>query len=198
MDAVVTPDPAVPAAPVVTAATPADWRAWLAAHHDSATEVWLVLFHRDSGTPSVRYAEAVEEALCVGWVDGHHRPRDEHSSQLRFTPRRAGSRWSRVNRDRAARLIDEGRMTEAGGAAIERARAAGTWQVLSDEEADTVPADLQEGLDGNPDAARHFAGFPPSTRRLILEWIATAKRPETRQRRIDRTVELAADDVRAR
>ena len=116
----------------VVASTADDWRAWLTRNCRSAQEVWLVLYHQDGGTPGLRYHEAVEQALCFGWIDGLHRARDADSSQLRFTPRTARSRWSRVNRQRAAKMIELGLMTGHGQAAIDRAKAAGTWQLLPD------------------------------------------------------------------
>ncbi|XVV06131.1 YdeI/OmpD-associated family protein [Actinosynnema sp. CA-248983] len=179
-----------------SAPTAAEWRAWLAENSASAKEVWLVLHHKDSPTPSVRYAEAVEQALCFGWIDGHHRKHDEHSSALRFTPRTPRSTWSRVNRERAERMIAEGLMTPAGQAVVDLAKAAGTWDPVPDP--DTVPDDLGAALDRSPAAREHFAAFPPSSKRLIVAWVVGAKRPETRERRIARTVELAADNVRAR
>jgi len=112
---------------VVFASTPADWRAWLDQLGSSEREAWLVIFHRDSGTPSVRYHEAIEQALCFGWIDSHHRKRDADSSQLRFTPRTPRSGWSATNRERAARLIEAGLMTDRGQAAIDLAKAKGTW-----------------------------------------------------------------------
>jgi uncharacterized protein YdeI (YjbR/CyaY-like superfamily) len=115
---------------IVVASTAGEWRAWLAANCLTATEVWLVLQHRGSRTPGPRYDEAVEQALCFGWIDGLHRKRDADSSQLRFTPRTARSRWSRLNRQRAAKMIELGQMTEHGQAAIDLARAAGTWQEM--------------------------------------------------------------------
>ena len=186
-----------PPVTTVSARSTAEWRDWLARHCRTEQEVWLVIHHRDSATPSVRYHEAIEHALCFGWIDSHARTVDADSSALRFTPRGPRSSWSRVNRDRAARMTEQGLMTEPGAAAIERAKAAGTWQVVPDDAATAVPADLRELLDADDAAQRNFARFPPSSRRLILEWIATAKRPETRRRRIDRTVELAAVNVRA-
>ncbi|WP_154814186.1 YdeI/OmpD-associated family protein [Actinophytocola xinjiangensis] len=171
------------------------WRDWLARNATTATEVWLVLRHKDSDAPGLGYPEAIEHALCYGWIDSVHVRRDEHTSRLRFTPRRARSTWSRVNRDRAARLIDLGLMTEHGQAAIDLAKQRGTWQIVPDE--NTVPPDLARSLDRNPVARANFDRFPPSSRRLILTWIATAKRPETRRRRIDRTATLAAANVRA-
>ncbi|MFI9817807.1 YdeI/OmpD-associated family protein [Saccharothrix variisporea] len=172
------------------------WRAWLAENAGSAREVWLVLHHKDSPTPSVRYAEAVEQALCFGWIDGHHRGNDEHSSRLRFTPRTPRSTWSRVNRERAERMIAAGLMTPAGQAVIDSAKASGTWNPVPDP--DTVPDDLRTALEGCAPARDHFAAFPPSTKRLIVAWVVGAKKAETRERRIARTVELAATGVRAR
>jgi uncharacterized protein YdeI (YjbR/CyaY-like superfamily) len=176
---------------IVEAGTQDEWRAWLTRNCRTEEEVWLVIHHKDSGTPSVRYQEAVEQALCFGWIDGLHRKRDAAGSQLRFTPRGPRSTWSELNRERAARMTGLGLMTERGQAAIDHARATGTW------ETDTMPDDLRALLDADTAARDHFAAFPPSTRRLILQWIAAARKPATRQRRLDRTVTLAAVNVRA-
>ncbi|MFC7447913.1 YdeI/OmpD-associated family protein [Rhodococcus daqingensis] len=173
----------------------ADWREWLARNSRSEKEIWLIIHHKDSGTPSPRYHEAIEQALCFGWIDGLHRKHDADSSRLRFTPRNPRSTWSRVNRERAASMIDQGLMTAHGQALIDVAKATGTWQVVPD--GDAAPDDLREPLYRNEAARKNFESFPPSSKRLILEWIATAKRPETRQRRIDRTVALAAQNLRA-
>jgi len=129
----------------VVASTVSDWRAWLAANCRTAKEVWLVLPHRDSGAPGLRYHEAVEQALCFGWIDGLHRRHDGDSSQLRFTPRTARSRWSRLNRQRATRMIELGQMTEHGQAAIDWAKAAGTWQVLPDKQRRAIPGGAASG-----------------------------------------------------
>ena len=111
----------------VSASDPGQWRSWLAENHLSAPEIWLVIQHKDSGTPSVRYGEAIEQALCYGWIDSHHRKHDAGSSALRFSPRRKRSSWSRLNRERAARMIEQGLMTGHGQAVIDRAKAFGTW-----------------------------------------------------------------------
>lgn len=182
---------------IVETCSAEDWRAWLTRNCRSATEVWLVLRHYDSGTPGLRYQEAVEQALCFGWIDGLHRRCGAGSSQLRFTPRTTRSRWSQLNRQRAAKMTELGLMTEHGRAAIEQAKAAGTWQLVPDEQSRAIPDDLQEQLDGNDTARANFESFPPSSRRLILEWIAIAKRPDTRRRRIDQAVSLAALNIRA-
>lgn len=178
-----------------TATTPAEWRAWLAEHGRTETEVWLVIRHKGSGIPSIRIHEAMEQALCFGWIDGLHRKNDATSSRLRFTPRSPRGSWSRVNRDRAADLIARGQMTGQGQAMIDLAKAKGRWQVVPDGE--SVPEDLRARLDANPAARDNFEKFPPSSKRLILEWIVTAKKPETRQRRITKTVDLAAENLRA-
>ncbi len=118
----------MPEVQIVRAASVAEWRTWLAANGRSETEAWLVIPHKNSGIPGVTYAEAVEQALCFGWIDGLQRKHDEYSARLRFSPRRAKSKWSAPNRERAARMIAEGQMTEAGRAAIDRAKADGTWE----------------------------------------------------------------------
>jgi uncharacterized protein YdeI (YjbR/CyaY-like superfamily) len=117
---------------VVVAATADEWRAWLDRHARTEREAWLVIHHQRSGTPSVRYDEAVEQALCFGWIDGLHRRHDATSSVLRFSPRSARSRWSARNRERAARMVEQGLMTELGQAEIDKAKARGTWDPEAD------------------------------------------------------------------
>lgn len=145
----------------------------------------------------MRYGEAIEHALCFGWIDGLHRKHDADSSRLRFTPRRSTSTWSRVNRERAANMIERGLMTEHGQELIDVAKSNGNWQVVSDDETSAIPTDLHILMNRNDLACNNFQKFPPSSKRLILEWIAKAKRPDTRQRRIEKTVELAARNIRA-
>jgi uncharacterized protein YdeI (YjbR/CyaY-like superfamily) len=174
-----------------------DWRGWLARNGRSAKEVWLVIPHAGSGTPGPRYHEAIEQALCYGWIDSHQRKHDAGSCILRFTPRNPRSTWSQVNRERAARMTEQRLMTEHGQALIDLAKATGTWPAIPAALSSAIPADLRELLDPNDAARRNFHNFPPSSKRLILEWIAKAKRPETRQRRISQTVSLAALNIRA-
>jgi uncharacterized protein YdeI (YjbR/CyaY-like superfamily) len=159
---------------LVVAHTVGEWRAWLARNCRSATEAWLVIQHKNSGTPSPRIHEAVEQALCFGWIDGLHRKRDQDSSQLRFTPRRPSSTWSAPNRERAARMTALGLMTPPGQAMIDLARSTGRWEV-------PVPAEIRALLEEQPT----FHRLAPSRKRLTLEWIASATRPETRQRRLE-------------
>jgi uncharacterized protein YdeI (YjbR/CyaY-like superfamily) len=176
------------------ASTTEDWRAWLARNCRSEKEVWLIICHCGRGTPGPRYHEAIEQALCYGWIDSHARRHDGDSWILRFTPRKPRGTWSRVNRERAAKMTEQGLMTEHGQALIDLAKATGTWQAVSGADSAVIPPDLQDLLDRKETARQNF---PPSFKRLILEWIAMAKRPGTRQRRISQTVSLAALDIRA-
>jgi uncharacterized protein YdeI (YjbR/CyaY-like superfamily) len=184
-------------APHVHADDRATWRAWLEANHATARGVWLVTFRARTGRPFLDYEAAVEEALCVGWVDSTGGRVDDERGRLYFAPRKARSVWAATNKARVARLIAEGRMGPAGLAAIERARADGSWEVLDGPERLEVPADLAAALDRLPPAAERFAAFPPSARKMMLAWIATALRPATRAARIERVAAAAALGERA-
>lgn len=175
----------------------AEWRAWLAANHARPNGVWLVTFKKATGKPRLDYEEAVEEALCFGWVDSKPGKLDDERSRLWFAPRKPGSGWSRSNKDRVARMTAAGRMATAGLAKVEAAKRDGTWDLLNDVEALDVPPDLAAALAANPPAAAHFAAFPRSVRRGILEWILQAKRPDTRAKRVAETARLAAANERA-
>ncbi|WP_312858982.1 YdeI/OmpD-associated family protein [Pseudonocardia xinjiangensis] len=174
----------------------AEWRAWLQDNCATADEVWLVIQHAGSGTPGVRHRDAIEEALCFGWIDSLARKLDATSWAQRFTPRNPRGAWSNVNRELVERLTVQGLMTPHGQAAVDLAKRTGTWSVLADAQSGVVPDDLRDHLAADEAAARHFEAFPRSARRAILEWIARAKRPETRQRRVARTVECAARNER--
>jgi uncharacterized protein YdeI (YjbR/CyaY-like superfamily) len=174
---------------------PADraaWREWLAAHHATATGVWAVTYRRSAGRPIVTYEDLVEEALCYGWIDSQNSVLDEARAMLRFTPRKRGGTWARSNKERVERLIAQGRMTDAGLKAIEAARADGSWDALNDIDDLVVPSDLAAVLAANADAARGFAAMSPSTKKQVLFWVLSAKRPETRARRLEETVRSAA------
>lgn len=174
-----------------------EWRAWLDANHDRPGGVWLVTFKKGSGGPYLPYDDAVEEALCFGWVDSRPGTVDAQRSKLWFSPRKPGSRWSRANRERVERAIAAGRMTPAGIALVEAAKADGTWDALDEVQDGIVPPDLAAAFDADPAARANFDAFPPSSKRIILEWIQGAKRPETRATRIAETVRLAAVNERA-
>jgi uncharacterized protein YdeI (YjbR/CyaY-like superfamily) len=178
-------------------ASRAEWRQWLATHHASAPGVWLVYCKKASGRLSVAYAEAVEEALCFGWIDSHPRKLDADRTQLLFTPRKPKSGWSKVNKERLTRLESAGQLMPAGLAAIARARQNGAWESLDAAEAGTVPADLATALAADATAARHFAAFSSTARKMILTWVLGAKQPATRARRVAETVRMAALGKRA-
>jgi uncharacterized protein YdeI (YjbR/CyaY-like superfamily) len=181
---------------MVSAANRAEWRAWLAQHYAADKGVWLVIHKKASNEPSVTYDEAVEEALCFGWIDSRANKMDETRYRLLFTPRKRGSVWAATNKTRVERLIAEGRMTPAGLALIDAAKADGSWDSLNHVDALEMPEDLLGALAENPDAERYFDAFPDSSKRMILFWIANAKRPETRAKRIAETVSHAAQNLR--
>lgn len=173
------------------------WRAWLEANHARTEGVWLVTYKKASGRPYLGYDPAVEEALCFGWVDSKPGKLDDERTMLYFAPRKPGSGWSRPNKDRVARLTAAGLMAPAGLAKVEAAKADGSWAALDAVEALEVPPDLAAALDANEAAKTHYEAFPRSAKRGILEWLSNAKRPETRAKRIEETVRLAAENVRA-
>lgn len=183
-------------APLVHAEDRATWRAWLEANHATVTGVHLVSWKRGFG-PSVPYEDAVEEALCFGWIDSAGGTIDERRSKLYFAPRKPRSGWAATNKARVERLLAAGLMAPAGLAAIERARENGSWTLLDDVEQGLIPADLAAALAAaGPDAAANFDAYPKSIRRQLLERIAQARRPETRAARIEEAAGLAARNER--
>lgn len=183
--------------PAFHAADRAAWRVWLQQNHGSEKSVWLIIYRKESGVPSVYYPEAVDEALCFGWIDSKPNKRDDQSYYQFFTRRNPKSKWSRVNKQKVGRLTEEGLMMEAGLKAIEAAKQNGAWTALDEVENLTVPPDLRAQLDANPAAGAYFEQFPRSVKRGILEWISNAKQPETRNKRIQETVTLAERNERA-
>lgn len=176
--------------------TRAEWRAWLAANQQRTEGVWLVTFKKASGRPHLSYAEAVEEALCFGWIDSKPGKVDGERSKLWMSPRKLKSAWSRVNKERVARLLDSGLMTDAGLRKIEAAKLDGSWSALDAVEALEIPADLTAAL-AQQNGTANFEAFPPSAKRAILDWIRQAKTASTREKRIDETARLAAINERA-
>lgn len=175
----------------------AEWRQWLAEHHAETEGVWLVSYKKATGKPRLEYEEAVEEALCFGWIDSTLNVLDAERSKQWFAPRRPGSGWSRSNKERVERLIQAGSMTPAGLAKIEAAKKSGAWTSLDELETLTIPPDLAAALAAHEPAPLHFEAFPRSARLAILAWIASAKKPETRAKRIEQTARLAAQNLRA-
>jgi len=167
------------------------WRAWLEKNHADRTEVWLVFFKQRTGKPTLSYVDAVEEALCFGWIDGVKRSVDDERYMHRFSPRTADSTWSALNRERAERMLRAGMVAPAGRRAIERARRDGKWTAPARRRtAFSMPPELAARLKRDRQAAAFFESLAPSYRRQYVAWIATARRAETRQRRLDQAIEL--------
>lgn len=174
-----------------------EWRDWLEANHTRNGGVWMISYKKATGKPRVEYDDAVEEALCFGWVDSKGNKLDDERTMLWFAPRKAGSGWSAPNKERVERMIAAGLMAPAGLAKIDAAKQDGSWSALDEVEALIVPPDLQEALAGYPNASSYFAAFPRSAKRGILEWIASAKTAATRAKRIAETARLAEENKRA-
>ncbi len=173
-------------------------RSWLENNYAASPGAWIVISKKGSRKPGVTYEEAVEEALCFGWIDGRARTLDDDSYLLLLTPRKPGSVWARSNKQRVERLLEQGLMTEAGLAKVEAAKNDGSWSRLDEIEALKIPPDLRKALDVDIQAKKNFEAFSDSSKKLILGWILDAKRPETRSRRIEETVAAAARNSKPR
>lgn len=171
--------------PTLSFADQAEWRAWLAVEHATSAGIWLKLAKKATGIASINYAQALDEALCYGWIDGQKKSFDEQYWLQKFTPRGKKSIWSKVNRDHIERLSAAGLMHAAGEAEVERAKADGRWDAAYDSPKNsTVPEDFQAALDASPTAASFFATLKQANRYSFLFRIQTAKKPETRAKRI--------------
>lgn len=175
----------------------AEWRAWLEQNHTRKEGIWLISYKKATGKPRFEYDEAVEEALCFGWIDSKPNKLDEERSLLWFAPRKLKTGWSKLNKERVERLIEQGLMMPAGLAKVEAAKQDGSWNALDAIEALEIPPDLEEALTTYSEAKQNFEAFPRSVKRGILEWIAAAKKPETRAKRVVETAQLAAQNLRA-
>lgn len=182
----------------VEVASRAEWRRWLATHHGQRQGVWLVTYKK-SAEPKryLSYDDIVEEAICFGWVDSLPRAVDAKRSMRLVAPRRPKSAWSAVNKARVDKLVAAKKMAPAGLAAIERAKADGSWSKIDHVEALVTPPDLERALARYARAAEYYEGFPRSSKRIILEWIAGAKTDATRAKRIEETARMAAENRRA-
>ena len=168
-----------------------EWREWLQDNHDKKQSVWLIYYKKKSNIPTVIYSEAVDEALCFGWIDSKSKPIDEHKFMQFFSRRKPNSVWSRVNKEKIERLTNEGLMTEAGYEIIEIAKQNGSWTILDEAEALIIPDDLDKELQKRKNAKEYFLSLSRSDKRNILQWLVLAKRQETREKRIAEIVELA-------
>lgn len=177
--------------PILLFATPAELEAWLEDNHAAAEGVWLKIAKKGSGVESVTYAEALELALCFGWIDSQKRGFDEKHFLQRFTPRRPRGRWSKINREKAEALLAEGSVRPAGMAEVEAAKADGRWEAAyAGQRTAKIPEDLQHELDASPAAAQFFAGLDSANRYAIVYRLNDAKKPETRERRLRKFVAM--------
>lgn len=171
-----------------------EWREWLEKNHHTRVGVWLIYYKVKSGKSSVQYSEAVKEALCFGWIDSKVKSLDKERYMQIFTPRKPKSVWSKLNKQYIQELIEQDLMTEAGFKKIEVAKQNGSWTTLDEIEALIIPADLKQALEANETANRYFEAFSNSSKKNILFWIDSAKRPQTRLNRIEQTISSAAEN----
>lgn len=168
-----------------------EWRSWLEKNHDHLNEVWVVFYKKASGKATLTWSESVDEALCFGWIDSKKIPVDIEKSHQFFSKRKPKSTWSKINKDKVERLIEEGLMSPAGFRSIEIAKQNGSWTILDDVEKLILPSDLEAAFLTHPRAHDYFMKLSKSIKKMMLQWIVLAKLPETRKRRINEIVELA-------
>ena len=174
-----------------------EWRQWLSANHQSESEVWLIFYKKASGEPSLEYETAVEEALCFGWIDSIIKKIDDHRYARKFTPRKDNSKWSESNKKRIAKLIDDGRITEYGLAKVEIAKQNGQWDKDDRPQIGlTIPAELKKALASNKKAKEFFNALAPSYQKQYIGWISAAKRPETKDKRVQESIALLENEQR--
>jgi uncharacterized protein YdeI (YjbR/CyaY-like superfamily) len=180
--------------PIISFASQDAWREWLAEHHTTSSGLWLQIAKKESGITTASHAEALEVALCYGWIDGQGAAFDERYWLVRFSPRQPRSRWSKINRDKVSELIATGAMQPAGLREVERAKADGRWDAAYEgQRSATVPGDLQRALDANERARAFFATLDRANRFAIIYRVQDAKRPETRARRIEQFVAMLGE-----
>lgn len=170
-----------------------DWRTWLKENHEKEQSVWVIYYRKNSEKYSMSWSDAVDEALCFGWIDSTRRSIDDEKFMQLFTKRKPKSGWSKINKEKIVRLIADGKMTKAGLASIETAKQNGSWSLLDTVEEMTVPKDLLKAFQQHKGSEDFFMGLSKSVKKMMLHWIVTAKRPETREKRINEIAELAAE-----
>ena len=173
-----------------------EWREWLQEHHASRQSVWLICYRKSTGRPTVTWSDAVDEALCFGWIDSTRRSIDDESFMQYFGRRKPNSMWSKVNKAKVEQLMAEGRMTPAGLASVELAKQNGSWNILNEAEQLLVPDDLEVAFGLHAGSREFFMGQSRSVRKMLLTWVAMAKREETRQKRIREIAQQAGQGKR--
>ena len=169
-----------------------EWRQWLQKNHSSKQSVWLIQYKKSANVETISWSDAVDQALCFGWIDSTRRPRDHETYMQYFTRRKPVSNWSKINKAKVERLIEEGLMTPAGLKSIEIAKQNGSWSKLDSVEELTIPKDLEKAFKAAKGSKDFFSGLSKSVKKMMLHWIIMAKRPETREKRIAELVTLAA------
>ncbi len=174
----------------------AAWRAWLEENHGTRQSIWLIYYKKKTNMPSLSWSDAVDEALCFGWIDSTAKPIDEDTYKQFFSKRKPNSVWSKVNKEKVQRLIEAELMREAGLACIEIAKQNGSWTILDEVEALIIPNDLETVFSQQEGSKEFFLSLSKSVRKAILQWLVLAKQPATRQRRIDEIVEKSAQKLK--
>ncbi|MCH7400881.1 YdeI family protein [Belliella kenyensis] len=174
--------------------TKKDWRLWLEQHHQSEQSVWLVYYTKKSNKPTISWSDAVDVALCFGWIDSKKVKIDEETSHQFFSKRKPKSTWSKINKEKIKKLTEQGLMTEEGYKSIEIAKENGSWTILDEVEELIIPEDLEQMFLKYPGSKDFFLSVSKSVRKMMLQWIVLAKRPETRQNRIIEIVENASQN----
>ena len=176
--------------------SPKDWRDWLEKNHQSKQYIWLIYYKSSTKVPSLSWSEAVDEALCFGWIDSTKKTIDQERYMQYFTRRKPTSNWSKINKEKVAQLIENGRMTKAGFEGIELAKRNGSWTLLDEVEALVVPNDLREALANYQGATTYFDNLSKSAKKLLLHWVISAKRTETRRKRILEIAQSAGENLK--
>lgn len=173
-----------------------DWRRWLEKNHATKQSVWLVFYKKASGITTLNWSQAVDECLCFGWIDSKAKPFDDEKYLQFFSKRKPGGTWSKVNKEKIKQLIADGLMAPAGYESIEKAKQNGSWTILDDVEELVIPADLAKAFKAHKGSEEYYNSLSRSVKKLILSWIVLAKRPETRQKRIDEIAERAGQKLK--
>jgi uncharacterized protein YdeI (YjbR/CyaY-like superfamily) len=173
-----------------------EWRTWLQGNHNLRQSVWLIYFKKKTAVASITYSDAVEEALCFGWIDSTRKSLDDHTFTQFFCRRKPKSVWSKVNKAKVQRLIEEGLMNEAGFASIKIAKENGSWTILDDVEELLIPQELEIAFTMHKESKEYFLSLSKSVRKAILQWLVLAKRPETIEKRVNEIAELAAQKMK--
>jgi uncharacterized protein YdeI (YjbR/CyaY-like superfamily) len=169
-----------------------DWRDWLIENHNSKQSIWLICYKKQANKPTISWSDAVDEALCFGWIDSTRKSIGDDAFIQFFTKRKPNSVWSKINKAKIERLINDGLMQKAGFDCVQKAKENGSWIILDDVEELTIPEDLEKEFEANPGAKEFFMSLSKSVKKSILQWLVLAKRPETRQNRIIEIAALAA------